>query len=562
MVLSLLESDSAFEGHHECVAALTSFLARLEIAISGIDVQRAAMQTRAARALSRVCCEGDRLMTALQHVILARTTAASALYHRIDDKLLDERVEEAEANARLLDAVAMLCTRACCGHSSLRADVFSLRVDNLQYSFLLRCADASDVVMVRSELAAAPFSTWCTAWRDGVDASMSKLSGGGLIGFVTDASAFNQIRLLPRIATGDVAEFVTAADVSVRISDSLGMDTRHSGPASRAHFETTLRIDSSSHEVTIAYMVPRTECSHSLDLCLTVCGETLWHGVVPLARVAGRHKGSLAISPGEKHSIVVTSDLQFMAVSYTTKHQVFVYRLDVLDGVPTSATLLHKLGSCVGGSTVQFKSPARMCLSDAGNLLVCEPGNDRVQELSRLCEAASSHLRFIQVPRACAVAVYGNVLAVGTINSTVVLLDYTTCDVLHTIGAAGCGPGHIGNMCTGLRFTADGSRVLVAEYANNRLSLFRVADGSFESHAGAGLVFDGCKDIEITQSGEILAQATTNRHVSLLSSDGSAIVRSWDGSRAGKFQVPTALALVRNVVFVLDRDREHVQLFD
>lgn len=56
--------------------------------------------------------------------------------------------------------------------------------------------------------------------------------------------------------------------------------------------------------------------------------------------------------------------------------------------------------------------------------------------------------------------------------------------LVRTIGAAsGYGPGQL-DMPWGLRFSCDGRTLVVAEARNNRLSKFRVGDGSFVGHYG------------------------------------------------------------------------------
>ncbi len=45
-----------------------------------------------------------------------------------------------------------------------------------------------------------------------------------------------------------------------------------------------------------------------------------------------------------------------------------------------------------------------------------------------------------------------------------------------------------------------GQFIVAAEYDNERLSMFRVSDGGFVKHIGAGLVNDGFKDVEFAPS--------------------------------------------------------------
>ncbi len=75
---------------------------------------------------------------------------------------------------------------------------------------------------------------------------------------------------------------------------------------------------------------------------------------------------------------------------------VLVYHLET-DG---AATLLHTVGMTRGAGPNQFCFPSYMFLAPAGNLLVCEYGNDRVQELTGFGEAEPQHAGFFSAAAA------------------------------------------------------------------------------------------------------------------------------------------------------------------
>ncbi len=155
-------------------------------------------------------------------------------------------------------------------------------------------------------------------------------------------------------------------------------------------------------------------------------------------------------------------------------------------------------------------------------------------------------------------------LAVGTSSGTIELLSYACGALIRCIGSSGSGPGQIGGQCEGLRFTPDGQFIVAAELYNMRLSMFRVSDGGFVRHIGAGVVADGNKDVLFAPNGELLVADYGNHRVCVFSADGDTLLRTWGefGSADGQFECPTALAPVDSKLFVLDRDDTRVQVFE
>jgi tripartite motif-containing protein 71 len=288
----------------------------------------------------------------------------------------------------------------------------------------------------------------------------------------------------------------------------------------------------------------------------------VWTGSVCASAITGRHLQSYVFAYGFKYGLVVTPNARYLAVSYGEQHKLRVYRLETDD----AATLLHTVG-IHGNGPMQFNSPYKMCLTPAGNLLVCEWGNNRVQELttkSCLGEAEPQHLRFIPVAGAWAISMHGDTLAVGTFSGDIQLLSYARGALIRSIGSRGSGPGQIGALCAGLRFTPDGQFIVAAEYSNKRLSMFRVSDGGFVKHIGAGVVADGNNDVHFAPNGELLVTDYSNHRVCVFSAYGDTLLRTWgtQGSADGQFVSPTALALAGSKLFVLDQSSGRVQVFE
>ena len=105
----------------------------------------------------------------------------------------------------------------------------------------------------------------------------------------------------------------------------------------------------------------------------------------------------------------------------------------------------------------------------------------------------------------------------------------------------------------GLRFSADGAAICVADRGNHRVSVFRVDDGVFVRHIAKGL--RGPRDVEEVEGGWVVACVVS--HTVEFMSDGGGRRSSLGsagnrpGIRDGKFFYPTALALVPGLGLVV-----------
>lgn len=111
----------------------------------------------------------------------------------------------------------------------------------------------------------------------------------------------------------------------------------------------------------------------------------------------------------------------------------------------------------------------------------------------------------------------------------------------------------------GLRFTPDGSHILVAE--EQRLSLFTVSGEYVRSIKNGGNHLKGPTNVDFTTSGEILAANRSSNSISVFSPDGSTILRTISGAN-GRFKHPYALAVHGSQLFVLGLDSTVVQVFN
>jgi hypothetical protein len=111
----------------------------------------------------------------------------------------------------------------------------------------------------------------------------------------------------------------------------------------------------------------------------------------------------------------------------------------------------------------------------------------------------------------------------------------------------------------GLRFSADGARLLVADRGNDRVCCFRVADGAFEREVasrGAHGLSGPCDVAEV--AGGVLVADTGNHRVVRVPADGSpaTVLGGVKGSRPGQFKCPAALFVSANGTQVVVRERD------
>lgn len=160
------------------------------------------------------------------------------------------------------------------------------------------------------------------------------------------------------------------------------------------------------------------------------------------------------------------------------------------------------------------------------------------------------------------IATSAGMIAVGTYTDKVYLLDYASGDVIRSFGEKGIAEGKL-NGNNGLRFTPDGGHILIAENRSKRLSLFTLA-GEFVRCIGVGSL-NRPDDVDFATNGDIVVADYGKHCICVFSPDGSTLLRSFgsQGSEApGRFNNPTALAVLGNQLYVLDRESARVQVFN
>ena len=219
---------------------------------------------------------------------------------------------------------------------------------------------------------------------------------------------------------------------------------------------------------------------------------------------------------------------------------------------------------------VQFHRPTKLCFSAAGNILVADSSNECVQEVT----LTGDHVRFIGDgvidDEIWGIAANAALIVVGkaycTSDNRIMMFHAVTGAFVRAFGEYGWAQDQLMEFCMGIRFTPDGSHIVVAEGDvdgdRSRLSVFTLA-GTFVRCIGEGELKDA-RDVEFTDNGDVIVCDHNAHHICVFSADGSTLLRQWGdkGDVDGKFMGPTALAMCGGQLYVLDEVSNRVQVFE
>lgn len=168
-------------------------------------------------------------------------------------------------------------------------------------------------------------------------------------------------------------------------------------------------------------------------------------------------------------------------------------------------------GDCIrtiggpGDGPGQFYGPRKLCFGPNGNLLVAENDNRRIQEVTVM----GDHVRFVGdgviqglTQGVAASASHIACVGIGSNAAKVRVFDFATGDFLHSFGENGSREGQLSS-CWGLRFTLDGTHILIADSGNNRLPLFTVS-GDFVKTVSTCLDNKFPRDVDFTECGDVV----------------------------------------------------------
>jgi hypothetical protein len=543
LILENIQRVCGFTGLLSQKDTLTSLCARmstdlvaLQTLIDAIITSINTMNTRTTTATARCAADYDALLSALAHA-RARVLREYRARSRACEKWLDEKAEEADTVSTQLAAVSAMCT----AHSKHAAALLH-SVGHMSMLAQSINGDGARLCVPVSMLTMSALTGMSTVWRELPDGAVSSESGRGMKSFVKGAAvvARNVVVVYPRVFSGVFAEYVKPVDACLMLRDDTGS-------LIDVHVIVD-RVDDGGLQLVYAVTA---ECVNKLSVSVTVCGVAIGHDVTVQsgydAIYGTSHVASYDVGT-EKSGMGVNADGSMMAVSFNTPlHQVHVFRL---------ALTFERV--CVigryGTGPTEFNYPKRLCFTD-DSILVCDWYINRVQQLT----VAGEYLSSFTVKRPVSIAVHGDMVAVGTDDGPIELHSRATGERIRRFGSRGNGPGQIGGYHTSIRFTADGTCLLVAEYDNRRLSLFTV-DGVFMKHIGAGALADGWRDVSFGAGGEIIVADRHKHRICVFSSDGDTLIKTWGshGTAAGQFIFPTALAVSGSYLYVIDDTRVHV----
>jgi DNA-binding beta-propeller fold protein YncE len=235
-------------------------------------------------------------------------------------------------------------------------------------------------------------------------------------------------------------------------------------------------------------------------------------------------------------------------------------------GAPGSGPLQFKFVGKVIKMAFTVPAPSSGPGAARPTLLVADCGNDRVQEVDVVARA---HVGYLCPPGTLkepfGVATSRTHIAVTTctaVHGLAHLFDAVSRARLWTVGGlSGSGSRQLSGPF-GVRFTADGARVAVADRDNKRIAVLSV-DGSLVGHVLTPGI-EPC-DVEEVQGGWLVATGFEGSSVALVPAVGGepvALVRGVEGSRKGQLNGVFSFALVPGLgLLVPDRFNDRFQVF-
>ena len=130
-----------------------------------------------------------------------------------------------------------------------------------------------------------------------------------------------------------------------------------------------------------------------------------------------------------------------------------------------------------------------MLATPADTIMVCDAGNDRVQELT----LAGGFVRSFILKHPACIALQDDLLAISSNNALtapISIFSYRRGGLLRVMGAIGIGSGQIVERVEGLAFSLDKKRLILADHSGGRLSVFKTT-GQFLDHIGEGHIGKG-----------------------------------------------------------------------
>ncbi len=251
-----------------------------------------------------------------------------------------------------------------------------------------------------------------------------------------------------------------------------------------------------------------------------------------------------------KHGLVIVSD--------NGRSYLHVYSL--ADG-----SLVRTIGGLNAPDKVQFNfNCGGLSVSpDGDSVLVAEYFNDRVQEV-KVVVAEGHFLRFVGVGllrRPQYVDCNADVIAVSEDCHRLSVLSWLDGSLLAQFGSEGSGPGQL-KYPRGVRLLADGSGLVVADYDNYRLCVFRLSGEFVRAVRHTKQSLSCLRDVLECNDGFVVADSAAH-NLSKVSAAGEVMgVYGKKGSGDSEFNYPASLtALPGGGLVVLERIGKRFQVF-
>jgi DNA-binding beta-propeller fold protein YncE len=211
-----------------------------------------------------------------------------------------------------------------------------------------------------------------------------------------------------------------------------------------------------------------------------------------------------------------------------------------------SGTQLRVVGGRAGAAPLHFQLPCQVCVAPDGFVFVAEGANDRVQVLT---PALDFHgflgVGLLRAP--AGVCASADVVVVSEPTSHRLSAFRRSSEhgaAVSHIGQHGSGCGDLSGPF-GVCCTRDGRRVAVAEYGNDRVSVFSV-DGTFVRHVGVG-VLRAPEGVACSDFDELVVADSGSRCVRVFSDVGE-LLKTFGGRTT-----VVGVAIHRATVFVVQR---------
>jgi DNA-binding beta-propeller fold protein YncE len=222
----------------------------------------------------------------------------------------------------------------------------------------------------------------------------------------------------------------------------------------------------------------------------------------------------------------------------------------------------------IGGKVANVQYPWKVCFTPSGHIIVTEQIHKKIHEIT----TTGGHHRYIGSENMLymgllhGVAANQDVVAVsdpGSLTRQIVLFSYRSGELLRGFGAMGTEPGQLSSS-DGLCFSTDGSQVLVAESANNRVSVFSLAGEFVTSFGGEKDVLSQPADVCVTEAGQaVVANQQANNIVVISLKDGSVVKTVCaDGVGDARFRYPDSIAYHAGKLYVLNLYSDRVHVFE